>query len=183
MAPRLIAPDRSSMVEHLFPKQSRIAEVGVQRGIFARTIYDACKPELLVLIDPWRHLTGAYELDPDNRPTRQKELEMEECRELVGEELGVVMMRMFSEEAAKHFEPLYFGAVYLDADHSELGIMMDLALWWPLIRHGGVLAGHDYCETPWIQVKPVVDEWVDRFGLELLVSGEPNWPSWAVVKP
>ena len=34
--------------------------------------------------------------------------------------------------------------MYVDGDHSYVGAMQDMRFWWPKVRHGGVLAGHDY---------------------------------------
>eukprot|EP00971_Amphidinium_carterae_P067679 1340279-Amphidinium_carterae.1 len=34
--------------------------------------------------------------------------------------------------------------VFLDADHTYKGVKQDIELWWRKVRHGGILAGHDY---------------------------------------
>jgi predicted O-methyltransferase YrrM len=34
--------------------------------------------------------------------------------------------------------------VYLDDDHSEAGVTRSLWAWWPKVREGGVLCGHDF---------------------------------------
>lgn len=34
--------------------------------------------------------------------------------------------------------------VYVDADHSYEAVKKDINNWWPRIRHGGILCGHDY---------------------------------------
>jgi hypothetical protein len=49
-----------------------------------------------------------------------------------------------SEEAANLTFNECLDFVYIDADHSYLGCLRDLELWWPKIRPGGMLAGHDY---------------------------------------
>ncbi len=36
--------------------------------------------------------------------------------------------------------------VYLDARHDFQGVFSDLIAWWPKLRIGGVIAGHDYCD-------------------------------------
>ncbi|KKL73402.1 hypothetical protein LCGC14_2075300, partial [marine sediment metagenome] len=43
--------------------------------------------------------------------------------------------------------------VYLDADHTLAGCMGDLEAWYPKLKSGGILAGHDYvygwaCSVP-----------------------------------
>lgn len=37
-----------------------------------------------------------------------------------------------------------FDLVFVDADHSEAGVLLDLSIWYPRVRPGGVIAGHDY---------------------------------------
>ena len=37
-----------------------------------------------------------------------------------------------------------FDFVYVDARHDYKGILLDLTEWWPLLRKGGIMAGHDY---------------------------------------
>lgn len=50
--------------------------------------------------------------------------------------------------------------VFLDNDHSEAHVYEELEAWWPKIKKGGILAGHDYIESSW----PGVVNAVKRFG-------------------
>ena len=34
--------------------------------------------------------------------------------------------------------------MYVDALHDRVGVLRDLEAWWPKLRAGGVMAGHDY---------------------------------------
>merc|ERR1712061_735008 len=36
--------------------------------------------------------------------------------------------------------------VYLDARHDRQGVLEDLSAYWPKLRAGGVIAGHDYTQ-------------------------------------
>lgn len=195
----VVAADRRGLFEALFTEGGRIVEVGSQKGVSAKQIVEACSPSLLVLIDPWRFLPGEYERDPANRPTPRREAEMAECRERVGQHPHVAMVRALSHEAAPLFADGSLDAVYLDADHTRAAIAADIGRWWPKVRSGGVLSGHDYTtKLPWAEVKPVVDGWVKRQGLELLVTAEKEpadvtrphpdvdgcvFASWATRKP
>lgn len=49
-----------------------------------------------------------------------------------------------SEEATRHLEFGCFDFVFVDADHAYEGVKKDIATWAPYVRHGGILAGHDY---------------------------------------
>jgi hypothetical protein len=79
--------------------------------------------------------------------------------------------------------------VYLDGNHLEVD--KDIAAWWPKIRNGGILSGHDFTVAgDYIRVKPMVEAWAEREGLPILVTGknspdvyERNYCSWLVRKP
>ena len=39
----------------------------------------------------------------------------------------------------------YFDFIYIDGDHSYKGAKSDLINYFPKVRQGGIIAGHDYC--------------------------------------
>lgn len=179
---RAMEGDRVRLVSRLFPRNGVVAEVGAHTGAFSSQIIAACRPRLFLAIDAWRFIPGEYERDPMNRRERNFRAAEQRCRQGVGTASQVAVVNALSEEAALMFADESMDAVYLDADHTEPGIRGDIERWWPKIRSQGVLAGHDYTERDWIDVIPVVDEFVEREGLELRLSTEAI-PSWAVVKP
>ena len=52
-------------------------------------------------------------------------------------------------------------AVYLDAGHDEEDVALDLAYYWPLVRPGGILFGHDY-SARWPGVVRAVDAFASK---------------------
>ncbi len=48
--------------------------------------------------------------------------------------------------------------VFIDAEHTETALRSDILAWKPLIRPGGVIAGHDYGHPLYPGVKAAVDE-------------------------
>jgi hypothetical protein len=67
-------------------------------------------------------------------------------------------MRMTSLMAAEYFKSIdkKFEFVFIDASHDYENVKADIEAWMPLVRDGGVLAGHDY--PTWPGVKKAVDE-------------------------
>jgi hypothetical protein len=179
----VVAPNRYELVKQLFPRDGIVVEVGVQHGRFLETIDGACEPRALFGVDVWRWIAGEYERDPANRPDAAREAEYREAAERIGKRPHVALLRMESLDACRLFADGSLDAAYLDADHTKAGFTRDLDMWWPKIRAGGILSGHDYCEREWIAVKTVLDDFVRNFGLGLMISGEPDWPSWAVRRP
>merc|ERR1712232_1187361 len=49
-----------------------------------------------------------------------------------------------SQLAARLFENESVDFVFVDADHDNGPVYNDLVAWWPKVRKGGHLAGHDY---------------------------------------
>jgi hypothetical protein len=76
--------------------------------------------------------------------------------------------------------------VYLDARHDFRSVSEDIRIWWPKVRPGGILAGHDYLlgydHDTLITVKPAVDEFARHEGLLLFTTLDP-YPTWFVFKP
>ena len=53
-------------------------------------------------------------------------------------------MRMTSMEAAQQVEDGSLDFVFIDGDHRFDAVMMDISLWAPKVRKGGIVSGHDY---------------------------------------
>lgn len=62
-----------------------------------------------------------------------------------------------SKDAYNHFDDHSIDFLFIDGDHRYEGIKRDLQLWFPKIKYGGIIAGHDYNE-PTCGVKQAVDE-------------------------
>jgi hypothetical protein len=79
-----------------------------------------------------------------------------------------------SNKAAKYVsEKLDF--VYIDADHSYLGVLEDLCVWFPKIRNNGFLSGHDYKHPNWPGVAKAVDRFFGMLGLQVNNQGYVWW--------
>jgi len=83
-------------------------------------------------------------------------------------------MIMGSLVAATEFKDESIGFILIDADHSYGSVKADIEAWWPKIKIGGVMCGHDYDKPHTPGVKKAVDEKFDS--VELISS------IWKVVK-
>lgn len=91
----------------------------------------------------------------------------------------VRMWKKPSLEAAQQFAETSLDVVFLDADHSYEAVSADIQAWWPKLKPGGLLAGHDIhtYDSVW---RAVQDE-ARRLGVKVTVVAEQN--IWVVRKP
>lgn len=101
----------------------------------------------------------------------------------------VVVLREFSYDAPKvlGLPPQSIDWVFIDGDHSYEGCMKDLRAWYPMVKPGGVLCGHDYMTSDvyWNGVRCGVKQAVDEFFSDkeevFVYTNSPN-PTWYIVK-
>lgn len=71
-------------------------------------------------------------------------------------------------------------SIYLDGEHTYAEVLADLEAWYPLVEHGGVFFGHDYCAAE-LGVIEAVEEF---FGTrQLPVAVLPRTRIWWHRKP
>lgn len=80
-----------------------------------------------------------------------------------------------SLRAAVLFADASLDFVFIDANHSYEAVINDIRAWWPKIRPGGLLAGHDYS---WTGVARAVHEFFGRTDLRI----PHNINCWGVMK-
>lgn len=93
-----------------------------------------------------------------------------------------LVLRATFAEACPLFDEAFFDFLYLDGyAHTGQEGGQTLRDWWPKLKPGGILAGHDYHPTfqPTIDA---VDAFVRGHGLTLNLTTD-QLPSWWVVKP
>lgn len=131
--------DRENLLEQM-PKNSIVAEIGVDEGEFSQSIFDIVQPDRLHLIDVWetdRYHDGKFKKVQD---TFSSEIE----------DGDVQIHRKLSTEAVKDFEDKYFDWIYIDTDHSYETTRDELRLYASKVKDGGIIAGHDYVKGNWI---------------------------------
>jgi predicted O-methyltransferase YrrM len=84
------------------------------------------------------------------------------------------MRKSDSARAALAYPDAYFDFVFIDADHTYDAVKLDINAWWPKVKMGGVLAGHD-----WVNEFPGVEKAV-REKFETIRFIPPR--SWWVLK-
>jgi len=92
-----------------------------------------------------------------------------------------------SYAATAAFLDASLGMCFIDADHTFDGCVRDIESWWPKVRPGGILAGHDYSDSRRFTVRPAVDAFVAANSLKLehgrSCRRSQRHVCWAITKP
>jgi hypothetical protein len=143
-------------------------EVGVREGTNAALMIKSIPNLHLTLVDPYR----VYEYRKFKRRNRWKwdqptmdRIRFKALRRLAKN--NVLWLMTTSNEAAKSVEDESLDFVYIDGNHSFDFITQDLQLWYPKIRKGGIISGHDYGIRP---VRRAVDAFAKYHWLKLSVT-------------
>lgn len=171
-------------------------EVGTHRGDFAKVLLTNWRGKLLHCVDPWSNVKGFEEqagmLDGGGKD-RDEDFRMclRNLRDWIKKGRCRLNRATSAQAAATEYLAGPFDFVYLDGDHRTEMVALDVRLWWPKIRPGGVLAGHDFvCPGEELGgwsglIQPAVFEFARRENLPIKMVVEEGGRPWSfyVVKP
>jgi len=130
-----LVESRAKMLEYL-PKDSVVAEVGTQYGLFAEKILSIAKPKKLHLID--------YNFDLFKAEVSQQQKTIFQD----GIENGTIELHEGdSSTILAGFPEEYFDWIYIDADHAYEGVCKDISEAYTKVKSDGILVFNDY--TNW----------------------------------
>jgi hypothetical protein len=132
------------------------AEVGTRYGLFARQIGPHWKGTI-ACIDKW------------------EDREIFDVCNVVLEDPRYSLHHMDSVAGSKMFRNASLDWVYIDADHHYDSVKADLWAWFPKVRPGGILAGHDYTNEFGWGVKRAVDEFANVLGYFVNTTVDDWW--------
>jgi hypothetical protein len=154
-------------------------EVGVQLGTFSEQFCLRWSGQKLWCVDHW----------PDVSVMVQAESALSDACKMTG--IDHQLVRKASLDAAPYFNTGQLDFVYIDADHNFDSVKSDILAWWPKVRDGGLLCGHDFMDGCFDRcafgdyfhygVKSAVLEFaseVNRF----VFQSRDHPPSWLIIK-
>lgn len=121
-------------------------EIGTFKAEFSRSILERWDGRLY-MIDPWRPLGEDYE-DSSNHAEHLNAYR-EASENLKGFEDRSFMLRGLSSQLVDLFEDNSLDWVYIDGNHAYDFVKQDLELWWPKLKKGGIMSGHDFLLIDW----------------------------------
>jgi len=172
--PLYIIRPAAKFIKKLLGKDLVGVEVGVFKGQNARAMLELMDLKLLYLVD-------RYEMYEDYKLSYLSELDTVKAMafKLVDKfKEKIEWILKDSREAYKEI-PDGLDFVYIDGNHTYEFVKADIENFWPKIRNGGVLAGHDYND---LNKKPGVKKGVDEFVKNNALKLHRGKTDWWVIK-
>jgi len=171
------------LIEYVgLPKDSKVVEIGSYRGestkVWAENYSD------VTAIDPWDFIVTSDTLkDFVNHLDKHKDridwnnlttllTGVEHSFDEAMKPYNITKLKMRSNEAIKQFEDQSIDMVYIDAMHDYDAVLKDITLWFPKIKDGGFVSGHDFDEERWPGVVKAVH---DLLGEPEKVFQDTSW--------
>jgi hypothetical protein len=146
-------------------------EIGVAKGVNALSLLEELSIRKLFLVDPYVPYVDAAQRVSHKDSFIVAWNKLSNFRQ-------VQFIKKTSRDAVKDVgEPLDF--VYIDGNHSYEYVKNDIALYYPLVKAGGVIGGHDYVPYHDLGVFQAVNEFVQELGR---LGFHAVFPDWWVVK-
>ena len=129
------------------------AEVGVFTGGLSRHLLQHRDDLKLLMIDRWQAVGADHPFRlGGSLISRLDEQDMAAAMDLAKQRVAfagerAVMIRNESVDAARDIEDGSLDFVFVDADHSFKAVLADIEAYWPKIKIGGCLSGHDWEHT------------------------------------
>lgn len=160
-------------------------EVGVYRGALSACVLRERTDLIWHMVDTWaRPEDGSSYAKSGDSVSMLSDYEFEEvfrdaCQR-VSNLQGAVIRRKESTEAAKDFQDGSLDVVFIDGDHSDEGVRADVLAWFPKVKKGGYLGGHDW-RTPGkvngYHVGPAVEATFAEMGIkpDIRLGADRTW--------
>ena len=163
-------------------------EVGVYQGEFSHHILKHWNGKKLYLVDSWRKLPRREYNDASNVDQTGHFFNMGVAmRKVARFGARAAIIRELSVEASVLFEDRSLDFVFIDANHRFGAVTADLKAWYPKIRRGGLLGGHDFLNSPRKKnhlsdfgVRSAATRWASRHRLKIHSNEVEKFPSWFV---
>jgi hypothetical protein len=177
---------------NLLPKGGTVAEIGVFNGELSKAILEICKPIKLYLIDSWGPMeTKKFDFDPAYQTMNEADITYQNLLNKFKKEIKsgqVEVIRSLSSIAAKTFPDNFFDWVYIDADHTYEGALIDLKSYNTKVKENGFILGHDYTNQSialsWsFGVIEAVNEFIKENNYQFLIATlREGFPTYVISK-
>jgi len=161
-----------------------VAEVGVEKGINAAEMVQKMNIERLYAIDhylPFTDYLGGF-----CPPNIQDEVYDIMFKNLSHHWDKIVLVTRTSVNASKLFSDEFFDFIYIDGNHNYDSVRQDIDVWFPKVKKGGLLGGHDYDirNIERQDVTEAVKDFAKENSLEVMIfpGGQPQFSDWGIIR-
>lgn len=152
-------------------------EVGCAFGWFSELVLSQWKGTKLFMVDPWEK--QPQEIYREKTDCVDYSDWFVNCSRIAERDQRVTLVRQYSVDGCKLLPDGECDWVYIDANHSYRHVLEDMDAWWPKVKSGGLLCGHDcYHDTTyphWCEVKPAVERWAAEHQYEFTITPCSSW--------
>jgi len=150
-------------------------EVGVAYGGHSESILKNTNVKKLYSIDPYLNYDG-YIGDGQCK----EQYVMDDIYHFVKDRLSYYgnryeLVREMSVNVVDNFSDNSLDFVYLDGNHFEEYFKQDINKWWPKVKNGGIICGHDYDHYLFPEITEYVNFFSKNLNLELVHLGTHVW--------
>jgi predicted O-methyltransferase YrrM len=117
----------NDLIKDFLNKSSIVCEIGSFNGVSTELFANKCKKVFSIDVNCTKRL-----------------------KEII-DKYDIDYFRKESIEASTIFEDNFFDCVYLDSNHTYEHVCEEIRVWWPKVKHKGILAGHDYLSDKMIE--------------------------------
>lgn len=161
----------------------RICELGVYKADNLWLMICHTFPKYAVGIDVWDvEVSPYYTQESHDKHYKRAQKIVASARKWSGGDINLIKgdHRVLVDD----FEDGWFDYVYIDSDHTYEAVKKDIELWWPKVKEGGILAGHDYNTFNKLYgVVPAVNEFIEANNIEFHHITRESIKTWIIYKP
>ena len=158
------------MIVDRFPTNSHFVEVGTWKGMSAAymvvEIINSGKNIKFDCVDTWDFVPSQTEI-PEDQFENLYETFLNNIEPVKHQ---IKPVKALSWDGADHYTDESLDFIFIDAAHDYESVKKDINAWFPKLKNGGVIAGHDYtwCDD----VEKAVHEF---FGDKIIYETEGCW--------
>jgi hypothetical protein len=153
--------NRKNVIENLIKDNglSKGAELGLKNGTTMAHVLSSCKSINMIGVDLW-------DCQPDNDgPENYLDWNFNKIETIAREKISpysnrATLYKMTTNEASLLVEDNSLDFIFIDADHSEKGVLDDINNWAPKVKDNGYILGHD---VAWKSIYNIITKKFKRF--------------------
>ena len=115
--------------------------------------------DMIDTFDRWEGVNNSYEQFKENNPIAFIRKYKDRFR----------VLKVASIFASKLYEDNSLDFVFIDASHDYENVLADITAWFPKVKHGGIIGGHDYADS-YIGVKQAVKEYSSNNNQDFVIN-------------